>query len=108
MIVQYLQGWLSTPLEKSGNRQAEWRSDPARAGIAGAMADIGTHAFNLAEYVTGEEVVSLSAELHRVVAGRMLDDDGTVSLTFGNNISGTLLASGGHRRGEQPVNKDLR
>jgi len=93
VIVQYLQGWLSTPLEKSGNRQAEWRSDPARAGIAGAMADIGTHAFNLAEYVTGEEVVSLSAELHRVVAGRMLDDDGTVSLTFGNNISGTLLAS---------------
>jgi predicted dehydrogenase len=93
VIVQYLQGWLSTPVEKSGNRQAEWRSDPARAGVAGAMADIGTHAFNLAEYVTGEEVVSLSAELHRVVSGRMLDDDGTVSLSFGNNISGTLLAS---------------
>lgn len=93
VIVQYLQGWLSTPLEKSGNRQAEWRSDPARAGIAGAMADIGTHAFNLAEYATGEEVVSLSAKLHTTVSGRMLDDDGTVSLSFGNNISGTLVAS---------------
>jgi len=93
VIVQYLQGWLASPLERTGNRQAEWRSDPARAGIAGAMADIGTHAFNLAEYVTGEEVVSLSAKLNSAVPGRILDDDGTVSLTFGNNISGTLLAS---------------
>ena len=58
VAVEYFQGWLSSPVETTGNRQAVWRSDPARAGIAGAMADIGTHAFNLAEYVSGLEVVS--------------------------------------------------
>lgn len=93
VIVEYLQGWLSSPVETRGNRQAEWRSDPARAGIAGAMADIGTHAFNLAEYMTGEEVTELSARLYSVVAGRMLDDDGTVSLLFRNGATGSLLAS---------------
>jgi predicted dehydrogenase len=93
VVVEYLQGWLASPLERTGNRQAAWRSDPARAGIAGAMADIGTHAFNLAEYITGEEVVSLSAKLHSTVPGRILDDDGTVSLTFRNGMSGALLAS---------------
>jgi len=93
VMVEYLQGWLATPLENTDNRQAVWRSDPSRAGIAGAMADIGTHAFNLAEYVTGKEVTALSASLRSVVPGRVLDDDGTVSLLFGNVISGTLLAS---------------
>lgn len=93
VVVQYLQGWLSAPVEKTGNRQAVWRSDPARAGIAGAMADIGTHAFNLAEYITGEVVTDLSARLNSVVPGRILDDDGTVSLQFGNGMTGTLLAS---------------
>ena len=93
VIVEYLQGWLASPLELSDNRQAAWRSDPAKAGIAGAMADIGTHAFNLAEYIIGKEVVSLSAKLHSTVPGRILDDDGTVSLTFQCGISGTLIAS---------------
>ncbi|MCU0460268.1 MAG: Gfo/Idh/MocA family oxidoreductase [Bacteroidales bacterium] len=93
VIVEYLQGWLSAPEEKKGNRQAEWRSDPERAGMAGAMADIGTHAFNLAEYITGEEVTELSARLHTVVPGRLLDDDGTVSLLFRNGATGSLLAS---------------
>jgi len=93
VIVEYLQGWLATPLENTDNRQAAWRSDPSRAGIAGAMADIGTHAFNLAEYVTGMEVTALSANLRSVVPGRLLDDDGTVSLLFGNGMSATLLAS---------------
>lgn len=92
IIVEYLQGWLSSPVELTGNRQAAWRSDPSKAGIAGAMADIGTHAFNLAEYVTGLEVVALSADLHSIVPGRVLDDDGNVILHFGNGVSGTLIA----------------
>jgi predicted dehydrogenase len=93
IAVEYFQGWLASPVEKSGNRQASWRSDPARAGIAGALADIGTHAFNLAEYVSGLEVVALTAELRSVVPGRVLDDDGSVMLHFTNGSGGTLLAS---------------
>jgi predicted dehydrogenase len=93
IAVEYFQGWLSSPVETTGNRQAEWRSDPKKAGIAGAMADIGTHAFNLAEYISGLEVVALSADLHSVVPGRLLDDDGNVILLFENGIRGTLLAS---------------
>lgn len=93
VAVEYFQGWLSSPVETTGNRQAEWRADPRRAGIAGAMADIGTHAFNLAEYVSGLEVVALSAALHSVLPGRVLDDDGSVLLIFSNGTNGTLLAS---------------
>ncbi|HNT92159.1 MAG: Gfo/Idh/MocA family oxidoreductase [Bacteroidales bacterium] len=93
VIVEYLQGWMSTPVENTGNRQAAWRADPGRAGIAGAMADIGTHAFNLAEYITCQEVTALSATLRSVVPGRILDDDGTVTLLFGNGMNGTLIAS---------------
>ncbi len=93
IAVEYLQGWLSSPVENTGNRQAAWRADPKKAGIAGAMADIGTHAFNLAEYVSGLEVKALSADLHTIVPGRVLDDDGNVFLLFGNGVSGTLLAS---------------
>lgn len=93
IAVEYFQGWLSTPVETTGNRQAEWRSDPKKAGMAGAMADIGTHAFNLAEYVSGLEVTELSADLGSVVPGRVLDDDGSVMLHFENGARGTLLAS---------------
>ena len=93
VIVEYLQGWLATQAGKSLNRQAAWRSDPSRAGIAGTMADIGTHAFNLAEYITGQDVTSLSATLRSVVPGRVLDDDGTVSLSFAGGMTGTLIAS---------------
>jgi predicted dehydrogenase len=93
IAVEYFQGWLSSPVETTGNRQAEWRSDPGKAGIAGAMADIGTHAFNLAEYVSGLEVAELSADLGSVVPGRLLDDDGNVLLHFENGARGTLLAS---------------
>lgn len=93
VFVEYIQGWLATPLEKTDNRQAIWRADPSRAGIAGAMADIGTHAFNLAEYVTGQEVTALSGSLRSVVPGRVLDDDGNVSLQFAGGANGTLLAS---------------
>jgi len=93
VVVEYLQGWLSSPVETTGHRQASWRADPQKAGIAGAMADIGTHAFNLAEYVTGLEVTAVSADLHSIVPGRVLDDDGNVILLFDNGVSGVLLAS---------------
>ncbi len=93
VLVEYLQGWLAGPLEKSGHRQAGWRADPARAGQAGSLADIGTHAFNLAEYITGRRVTTLSATLNRVVAGRVLDDDATVALSFEHGAAGTLAVS---------------
>jgi len=93
IAVEYFQGWLSAKVEETGNRQAVWRADPSKAGIAGCMADIGTHAFNLAEYITGLEVNSLFASLNRIVEGRVLDDDGSVILNFEGGAKGSLLAS---------------
>ncbi|MBC8034695.1 MAG: Gfo/Idh/MocA family oxidoreductase [Chitinophagaceae bacterium] len=93
VYVEYPQGWLSSFLEGSDNKQAAWRTDPARSGIAGCMGDIGTHAFNMAEYVSGQRVTRLCADLNTVVEGRMLDDDGAVLLKFGNGASGVLFAS---------------
>jgi len=93
VYVEYPQGWLSNFLEGSNNKQAEWRTDPKRSGIAGAMGDIGTHAFNMAEYVTGLKVSKLCADLNVVVDGRLLDDDGAVLLKFDNGASGVLMAS---------------
>lgn len=93
VYVEYLQGWLYNKLEGTDNKQASWRTDPTRSGKAGCMGDIGTHAFNLAEYITGLEVTELCANLNTVVSGRLLDDDGAVMLKFNNGASGTLLAS---------------
>lgn len=93
VYVEYPQGWLSTPLEATGNRQASWRTDPDRSGKAGCMGDIGTHAFNLAEYVACQEVSELCADLHTLVEGRRLDDDGAVLLRFKEGASGLLLAT---------------
>jgi predicted dehydrogenase len=93
VYVEYPQGWLSTPLEKSGQKQAEWRSDPTRNGIGGALGDIGTHAFNLAEYVSGLSIERISADINRVVEGRLLDDDASVLLKFSNGASGILFAT---------------
>lgn len=93
VYVEYPQGWLSTALEKTGQAQAAWRTDPEKSGAAGAMGDIGTHAFNLAEYVTGLEVTKICAELNTVVEERMLDDDGAVLLKFNNGASGVLMAT---------------
>lgn len=93
VYVEYPQGWLSTFLEKDNNKQASWRTDPKRSGIAGCMGDIGTHAFNLAEYVSGLQVTKICADLNIVVEGRMLDDDGTVLLKFNNGATGLLLAT---------------
>jgi len=92
VFVNYHQGWLSTLLEEEGNKQAVWRTDPSKSGICGAMGDIGVHAFNLAEYITGLEVSHISAQLNTVVDGRRLDDDGMVMLKFGAGASGMLTA----------------
>lgn len=93
VYVEYPQGWLSTYLEATEQKQASWRTDPAKSGIAGAIGDIGTHAFNLAEYVTGLKVVKICADVNSVVEGRKLDDDGAVLLNFENGASGVLLAT---------------
>ncbi|RYG52166.1 MAG: Gfo/Idh/MocA family oxidoreductase, partial [Chitinophagaceae bacterium] len=87
------QGWLSSFLEGSENKQASWRTDPNQSGIAGAMGDIGTHAFNLAEYVSGLQVSKLCADVNIVVEGRKLDDDGAVLLKFNNGATGVLMAT---------------
>jgi len=94
VYVEYLQGWLSGFEEAGGaNKQAAWRTDPARSGVAGAMGDIGTHAFNLLEYVTGLRVEKLCADINTVVPGRQLDDDGAVLLRLGGPASGVLVAT---------------
>ncbi len=93
VYVEYPQGWLSTSLEDTANKQAGWRTDPTKSGIAGAMGDIGTHAFNLAEYVTGLQVKAICADVNTVVEGRKLDDDGAALLKFDNGASGTLMAT---------------
>ena len=91
--VEYVQGWLSSPLDREGNKQAEWRTDPTRAGLGGALGDIGTHAFQLAEHVAGQKVEALSADVTTHVAGRMLDDDVNVLLRFAEGARGTLRAT---------------
>ena len=93
VYVEYPQGWLSTLLEATGQAQASWRTDPKRSGKAGSMGDIGTHAFNLAEYVTDLQVSQLSSNLNIVVEGRMLDDDGAAFLKFNNGATGVLMAT---------------
>ena len=93
VIVEYHQGWLATQLEAADNKQADWRTDPARSGIAGAIGDIGSHAENLALSVTGLEIESLCADLSSFVPGRRLDDDGNLLLRFTNGARGVLIAS---------------
>lgn len=90
IIVEYPQGWLSTVVE---NKQASWRTDPTKSGAAGAMGDIGTHAENLAEYITGLKITEMCADLTAFVDGRLLDDDGQVLLRFDNGAKGILNAS---------------
>ncbi len=93
IYVEYPQGWLSTLLESSGNKQADWRTDPTKSGAAGAIGDIGTHAFNMAEYITGLKVTKLCADINIIVEGRKLDDDGSVLLKFDNGASGFLFVT---------------
>ena len=93
VVVEYPQGWLATRLEASGQKQAAWRTDPKRSGAAGCIGDIGTHAENLAEYITGLEIKELAADLTAFVKGRKLDDDGNVLLRFKGGAKGVLHAS---------------
>ncbi len=93
VYVEYPQGWLSSFVEGSGSKQAAWRTDPKRSGIAGCMGDIGTHAAHLAEYVSGLHITYLCADLQTFVEGRHLDDDGNVLLKFDNGATGVLIAS---------------
>lgn len=91
--VQYLQGWLSTAVEATGQKQAAWRVDPKRSGIGGALGDIGTHAENLVEYITGLKIEELAADLGRFGEGRILDDDGNVLIRMENGAKGTMSFS---------------
>lgn len=93
IYVDYPQGWLAQNLEADGAKQAVWRTDPARAGLAGCMGDIGTHAHSLVEFITGSPFVALSAKLQTHIPGRALDDDGEVSFQLANNATGVLTAS---------------
>jgi predicted dehydrogenase len=93
VMVEYPQGWLSMPSEKDGNKQSAWRTDPSKSGISGCMGDIGTHAAQLAEYISGLEITKICADLNIVVDGRALDDDGNVLLKFNNGANGILVAS---------------
>jgi predicted dehydrogenase len=93
VVVEYPQGGLATRVEAAGNKRAIWRTDPKRSGAANCMADIGTHAENLAEYVTGLKITELCADLTTFVEGRLLDDDGSVLLRFDGGARGILSAS---------------
>ena len=100
--VEYPQEWLSTALEATGNKQAEWRTDPRRSGPGGCVGDIGTHAIHLAEFVTGLQCAALAAQLTTFVPGRRLDDDASMLLRFTNGARGSLWASQvsiGHENG---------
>ena len=93
VIVEYNQGWLATLLEGTGQKQAGWRTDPARSGIAGCIGDIGSHAENLAATISGLEIESLCADLTTFVPGRKLDDDGNLLLRYNNGARGILISS---------------
>jgi predicted dehydrogenase len=93
VCVEYPQGWLSLPSENEGNKQASWRTDPSKSGISGCMGDIGTHAAQLAEYISNQKISHMCADLNIVVDGRALDDDGNILLKFENGANGILMAS---------------
>lgn len=93
IFVEYRQGWLSKLLEREGNQGAAWRTDPKKGGKSAVMGDIGTHAFNLAEYISGLQVTQVCADLNTLVQGRQLDDDGSVLLQFNNGARGVLAAT---------------
>ncbi len=93
VVVEYSQGWLASDIESGGHKQASWRTDPARSGAAGCMGDIGTHAENLARYVTGLRITELCADLTTFVPGRRLDDDGNLLLRFEGGARGVLHSS---------------
>lgn len=100
--VEYVQDWLSEPLEQTGQKQAAWRTDPAQSGAGGSTGDIGTHAHNLVEFVSGLAVEELAADVHTFVEGRLVDDNAHVLLRFEGGARGMLWCSQvapGHENG---------
>jgi predicted dehydrogenase len=93
VAVEYLQGWLSQPIEHTGQKQAGWRVDPAINGPGGSIGDIGTHAFHLVEYITGLQTMAIHGTLRSVVPGRRVDDDCTALLKLSNGATGVLMCS---------------
>ncbi len=93
VVVKYSQGWLAKAIEKDGQMQASWRTDPKQSGAAGCVGDIGTHAANLAEYITASKISDICADLTSFVDGRRLDDDGNCLLKMENGIKGVLHCS---------------
>lgn len=94
VVVEYPQGWMASPLEAEGMKQAAWRTDPASAGASFTMGDIGTHCANLLEYICGLKITEVYARLNTFVKGRKLDDDGSVLLNLEKGAHGLLWASG--------------
>jgi predicted dehydrogenase len=100
--VEYVQDWLAEPIEQTGQKQAAWRTDPGQSGAGGSTGDIGTHAFNLAEFVSGRKLEALAADVHTFVPGRRLDDNAHALLRFEGGARGTLWCSQvapGHENG---------
>ncbi len=93
VLVEYVQDWLMEPVEQSGNKQAMWRTDPAKSGLAGCVGDIGTHGENLLAYITGLKIAALCADLTTFVPGRQLDDDANMLLRLENGGKGVLTCS---------------
>ena len=93
VLVEYVQDWLIDPVEKSGNKQAVWRTDPTKSGISGCLGDIGTHGENLLEFITGLKIRSLCADLTTFVEGRALEDDANMLLRLENGGKGILTCS---------------
>jgi predicted dehydrogenase len=93
IMVEYPQAWLTDKLEDEGQKQASWRTDPEKAGKAGAYGDIGTHAANMTEYVSGLSIVRVLSQLNRIVEGRVLDDDASALLEFEGGAPGLLTCS---------------
>ena len=93
IVAEYPQGWLLNPIDQEGQKQASWRTDPERAGASGCIGDIGTHAENLARYITGLEIDELCADFSTFVEGRRLEDDGNMLLRYKGGARGVLYAS---------------
>lgn len=93
VVVEYPQGWLATAVEEAGSKQASWRTDPAKAGVSSSMGDIGSHAENLAAYITGLEMSQICADITTFVPGRKLEDDGSILIRYTNGARGILYAS---------------
>lgn len=104
IVVEYPQGWMAEPVEEQGNKQAEWRTDPQKAGVSAAIADIGTHAENLVEYITGLQIEKLFADTTSFVEGRTLEDDANMLIHYEGGVRGILYASQVSVGEENPLN----